>query len=139
MKKVLPYALSLTVGLSVCYLVSMITGSREAWDSGAYFLFGIPAMCIATIVISYFFPKGVWRWVLAMAIGQSFALGAANPGSWNLWPLSLIAMIICSFPQLVCALLTSILVKRRTAKMTSSNKILHGTGKSRAREDNGSM
>ena len=121
-RKLIPYALSAATGIIVCYTISFATGSPEAWDSIEYFYYGIPIMCIAAIIISYHFPKAVWRWAFTMAIGQSVALVVGSPGSWNLWPLSIIAMIVCSLPQFICALAASWLSKRNTRNKSQHNK-----------------
>ena len=102
----LPYAVSAIAGLLVCFAITLISGRREAWDSRAYFVVGIPLMCAVNIALSYNFPKGAWRWTIAMAVGQSVAMvwghvaaDGFRPGTFALWPLSLIAMTVLSIPQ----------------------------------------
>ncbi len=95
-----PFGTSVLGGLLVCLAVSMATGRREAWDSGAYFSVGIPIMCAVIFVIAYRFPDRPWRWVLSMAAGQALALAMAG-NSLSLWPLSLVAMTILSIPQFI--------------------------------------
>jgi O-antigen/teichoic acid export membrane protein len=95
-----PFGASALGGLLVCLAVSMVTGRREAWDSGAYFSVGIPIMCAVIFVIAYRFPDRPWRWALSMAAGQALALAMAG-NSLSLWPLSLVAMTILSVPQFI--------------------------------------
>lgn len=95
-----PFGVSALGGLLVCLAVSMVTGRREAWDSGAYFSVGIPIMCAVIFVIAYRFPDRPWRWAMSMAAGQALALAMAG-NSLSLWPLSLVAMTILSVPQFI--------------------------------------
>lgn len=96
----LTYAISAVSGFVVCLAVCVISGKKEAWDSPLYFTVGLPVMMAISFFISYRFHLKPWRWVLAMAFGQSLAL-CLSGNSWNLWPLSIIAMTVCSIPQFV--------------------------------------
>lgn len=101
-----PYWVSAVTGLSVCLLVSWISGRREAWDSTLYFTAGIPLMCVVAGLVAYHAPQRVWRWVLAMAAGQALAMAIAG-SSLTLWPLALIAMTVLSLPQWIVARLAA--------------------------------
>ena len=79
----LPYAASALPGFFVCLAITIATGRSEAWDSGYYFIVGIPVMCALIFGISYLFPRRAWRWTLSMAVGQSIAL-ALGGGSLSL-------------------------------------------------------
>lgn len=91
------YVVAFAVGLGVCLAVSKISGRREAWDSPMYFTTGIPAMALVSFILSYLDPRPL-HWAVAMAVGQSLAL-VLSDGSFSLWPLAMIAMLVCSFPQ----------------------------------------
>lgn len=108
-----PFGVSVLGGLLVCLAISMSTGRREAWDSGAYFYVGIPIMCAVIFVIGYRFPDRPWRWVMSMAAGQALALVMAG-NSLSLWPLSLVAMTVLSVPQFVVSSWASKLAIRRS-------------------------
>lgn len=95
-----PFGISALGGFLVCLAVSLATGRKEAWDSGAYFSVEIPIMCAVIFVIAYRFPARPWRWVVSMAAGQALALATAG-NSLSLWPLSLVAMTILSIPQFI--------------------------------------
>jgi hypothetical protein len=99
---IVPFAASALSGFIVCFAITVVTGTKEAWDNEAYFSIGIPVMCLLIFAISYKFPLNVWRWAVAMAVGQSIAILLAG-NSLNLWPLSIIAMSILSIPQLAAA------------------------------------
>jgi phosphatidylserine synthase len=108
-----PFGVSVLGGLLVCLAVSMATGRREAWDSGAYFYVGIPIMCAVIFVVGYRFPDRPWRWTMSMAAGQAFALVMAG-NSLSLWPLSLVAMSVLSVPQFVVGSWASKLAMRKS-------------------------
>lgn len=111
----LPYAAAALSGFFVCLAITIITGRSEAWDSGYYFTVGIPVMCALILAISYIFPRRVWRWTLAMAVGQALAL-VMGGGSLSLWPLAIFAMAILSVPQFVCGFIGSELARRKRSR-----------------------
>jgi hypothetical protein len=108
----LPYAAAALSGFFVCLAITIATGRSEAWDSGFYFILGIPVMCTLIFGISYIFPRRVWRWTLSMAVGQSIAITIGG-GSLTLWPLAIFAMAILSVPQFICGLMGSNLAQRK--------------------------
>ena len=106
------YAASVLSGLVVCLAITATTGRKEAWDSAAYFSVGIPFMCLLIFGISYLYPRRAWRWTLSMAVGQSLAI-VSGGGSFNLWPLSIVAMTVVSIPQFITGFVASTLAARR--------------------------
>jgi hypothetical protein len=108
--ELIPFVGSALAGLVVCLAITIATGKREAWDSGAYFSVGIPIMCMLIFALSYLFPARAWRWTVSMAVGQSIAM-LLGGGSLSLWPLSIVAMAILSVPQLVIGSAASRLAK----------------------------
>jgi hypothetical protein len=109
-----PYATAALSGLVVSLAITITTGRREAWDSGVYFVVGIPLMCVLIFAISYLFPIRAWRWTLSMAVGQWVAI-AFGGGSLSLWPLSIISIGALSLPQLVVGSVASTLAKRKAS------------------------
>lgn len=107
----LPYTAAALSGFVVCLAIALATGRREAWDSAVYFAVGVPIMCVLIFAISYLFPRRAWRWTLSMAVGQSVAM-LLGGGSLSLWPLSIIAMVVLSIPQLVTGFVASALAHR---------------------------
>src|ERR1043165_2053189 len=89
------YAVNFIAGFAVCFAVSIISGRKEAWDSPLYFSVGIPLMMAVSFYISSVHSQKVWRWAIAMAFGQSIAM-CLSGHSLSLWPLSMIAMTVCS-------------------------------------------
>jgi hypothetical protein len=110
----LPYIVSLVAGFAICMAIRQVSGRLEMWDSSLYFVAGIPLMCIVTFALAYAYPLRAWRWVVSMAVGQSIVLLMAG-SSLTLWPLTLVAMMILSLPQLAVAIAASRLSQRRRA------------------------
>lgn len=111
MNQPFPHIISALSGFAICLVISLTTGRSEAWDSGYYFSIGLPLMCALIFVISYRWPEKTWRWAFSMAIGQSLAMAIAG-NSLSLWPLSIIAMTICSLPQFITAFVAGKLARR---------------------------
>jgi hypothetical protein len=107
-----PYAAAAFSGLAVCLVIAAATGRREAWDSGLYFLVGIPMMCVAILAISRRFPHRTWRWTLSMAVGQGLSMAIAG-SDLSLWPLSIIAMTVVSVPQFITGFVTGRMARAR--------------------------
>lgn len=108
-----PYIVSFLAGLAICLAGAKLGGRREPWDSSLYFVAGIPIMCVVSFGVAYAYPVKAWRWVAAMALGQSVAL-LMGGGSLGLWPLAIVAMALLSLPQLAAAIVASNLVRRRS-------------------------
>jgi hypothetical protein len=111
----LPYIVSLVAGFAICMAIRKVSGRLEMWDSSLYFVAGIPLMCIATFVLAYIYPVRAWRWVVSMAVGQSIVLLMVG-GSLALWPLTIVALMILSLPQLAAAIVASKLARRRAVE-----------------------
>ncbi|NKB32822.1 MAG: hypothetical protein GKR91_06960 [Pseudomonadales bacterium] len=103
--------LSATVGFFVCLIISVITGSNEAFDSPVYFRIGIPLMCIMIALIAWFFPNQPWRWVVSMGTGQFIAI-LLGGNSLSLWPIAIVFMALLSIPQLITALAVAWISRR---------------------------
>jgi hypothetical protein len=101
---VLPYVAAALGGLMTCMTITLATGSREAWDAGAYYSAGIPIMVMLIFAIAWVFPERPWRWTLAMAAGQSIS-AFLQGSSLNLFPIAIIFMLVVSIPQFIAGYL----------------------------------
>ena len=110
-KDSIAFALSAVTGFAACLAITLATGKKEAWDSGLYFIVGIPIMCVIAFGLGWKFPVKAWRWALGIALGQSVAM-LLGGGTLSLWPLAVVAMTILSLPQLAAALLGSRLARK---------------------------
>jgi len=109
-----PYVISFITGLAVCLVITLMSGRKEAWDAPAYFIIGIPVMCLVVFALGYRFPQRAWRWALCMAVGQSVAM-VLGGGSASLWPLAIIAMIVVSLPQFIVAMIAGGIARKRVS------------------------
>jgi len=109
------YGVAAAAGFIVCYSITLVSGRREAWDAGEYFVFGIPLMCVVILVLTWKNPRHPWRWTLSMAAGQAAAM-ALGGGSATLWPLAVVAMTVVSVPQFVTGAVASRMALRYAAR-----------------------
>jgi len=93
-------------------LVSLASGSREAWDSSLYYAVGIPAVCALSLVLGYLAPNRSWRWGVEPCIGQ-FAWMLLSQGPGNLLPLGVIMFGVLSVPSVLAAWVGAVLGKKR--------------------------
>jgi hypothetical protein len=96
------YALATVCGAAIWILVARLGGRREAWDSGLYFLVGIPAVCLVSMGLAFFEPRHPWRWgVLPLAGQLMWLLLSQGPG--NLLPLGVVVFGVLSIPSIITA------------------------------------
>jgi hypothetical protein len=79
----------------------------EAWDSPLYAEIGLPALAAALLVMGWLWPRGAWRWWLCVALGTAIAIVVFLPPgrSFNLWPLSIVAVLLTTAPLLLATYL----------------------------------
>lgn len=58
------------LGLAVWIGLSVFAGSREAWETPAYFYLGLPLMMAAVTIASFHMPRRIWRWPLWLVSGH---------------------------------------------------------------------
>jgi hypothetical protein len=51
------YAVALVVGVGTWLAVSHVAGKREAWDSEVYFSFGMPVVCVVSLLLGAAEPR----------------------------------------------------------------------------------
>ena len=113
------YAVAAVSGILVWTLVSAATGRREAWDSGAYYQIGLPALCVVSAALGYLEPDRPWRWGAAPLAGQAVAMFATQ-GVGNLWPLGLIVTGVLAVPPILTARLGAFVRRRNSNSGTFS-------------------
>jgi hypothetical protein len=108
------YPLTAALGALVWYLITSQTGKREAWDSELYFVYGIPAVCLVSLVAGFIEPRHAWRWGVMPLAGQFIWL-LVTKGPGNLLPLGVIVFGIFSIPSVVTALIGGAIGRKRRA------------------------
>jgi len=109
---VLPFTIAIVAGALLWWLTSAFTGAREAWDSAFYWRITYPLSIVVAAVLGYRYPVGAWLWGALVMLGQAVIL-SLGPGSWNLWPLTLVALVVQGVPAVVAAWLAARLRRRR--------------------------
>lgn len=67
---------------------------REAWDTAAYFYFGLPLMALAVAVAGFIKPNGIWRWPIALVVGHQIGVLALGLGMQSGLSLILLTLIL---------------------------------------------
>lgn len=77
-----------------------LTGFHDAWDSKVYFWAAAPVFVAAVLFAGWRLPIGAWRWPLALALGQGFAMYLFGPKGWafTLLPVALMSAMVASVP-----------------------------------------
>ncbi|MBI5242197.1 MAG: hypothetical protein HY922_00780 [Elusimicrobia bacterium] len=108
----LPYGLAAAAGAAVWLCIALLSGRREAWDSGLYWTCGMPVLMAASGWLGWKFPAHPWRWPLTAFAAQALVLFVMKPGG-NLLPLGLIAFLVLSLPCVLAAWIGSMIRGRR--------------------------
>ena len=99
-------------GAAIWILISLVSGRNEAWDSGLYFQFGIPAVCLVALAFAYHQPAHPWRWGVLPMAGQLVWM-VLSQGVGNMLPLGVIVFGILSIPPVIAAWIGAFVATRR--------------------------
>lgn len=101
-KQFLLYGVAVAAGILVWVVLSVVTGEKEAWDSHWYFTVGIPVLCVVAALLARASPRRPWRWAILPLLSQAlWVMLLQGPG--NLWPLTLVFIVVLSVPLLIAA------------------------------------
>ncbi len=92
---------------------------REAWDTQAYFYFGMPVMAIAVAIAAYYMPRRIWRWPLWLVTGHQIGVllvGLGMQSGLSLVILTLMLAILLAVFFSIPALVGSMLARRVTQR-----------------------
>jgi len=108
---VVAYIVALVSGIALWVTISRISGLLEAWDSGLYYVYGIPITMVVSFVLAYFCPENPWRWPLTIMVSQALVAIIQNRHA-NLLPLGLVAFGVLTMPSLLTAYLGAFLRRK---------------------------
>lgn len=90
-------------GFALWFMTSLLTGKREAWDGGAYWIIAYPVAIAACALLGYRFPDRPWRWALVLFVSQFLAMCVRNGELGNLWPLGMVMFAVIGLPGICVA------------------------------------
>lgn len=91
------YSVASLSSAGVWFGIVLSTGHNEAWDSGYYFIAGLPILAVFAFALGYAYPERPWRWAAAAGGGQAVAAFMLNPAAGPLMMIgvTLFALIAC--------------------------------------------
>ena len=114
-KRIVPFALTLILGILSWFLVEPYGPNQEHWDNPIYLQLAYPAICIGCAVLGFFFSRNAWAYgFLAMGI-QGLRPILANLNA-ELIGVSIFLLVILSIPPVLTGLLGSWIRSRYGAK-----------------------
>jgi len=118
MTRQVAYLLAAVIGAGLWLVTAQVTGTREAWDAGGYWMFAYPLAMVAAGALAYVAPhSGAWRLGLVLMLAQAAAM-IASTGSGNLLPLGLVLFIVLAIPPAaVATVLSAIASNRKSASV----------------------
>jgi len=102
-KAVIPFFLSITTGMTLWLVTSLMSGKREAWDTNEYWTIAFPLCFLVTGILGAVFPEKAWRWGLIIFLSQLPAMMIRNGEIGNLFPLGIIVLCFYSLPAMAIA------------------------------------
>ena len=87
--------------------IAVLTGRREAWDSGLYWTLGLPLTGMASVAIGYFARGRDWLWTCLVAPSQVMTMMVRSGELGGLWPLAVVLSSILSAPFVIAAFIGS--------------------------------
>ena len=89
---------SIVIGISLEVGVTLLTGRREAWDSGLYWTVGLPLAAVGAGMIGYVAAGRGWLSTALIVPAQVAAMTLRSGSLGGLWPLMLVASSVLSLP-----------------------------------------
>ncbi len=89
-------AISVAAGFLGWAVFSFLTPSREAWDTGAWWLVALPVFAALSGIFGYLVPRRVWRWPAWITIGEigGILLIRRADAGFTLFPLAVVFVLI---------------------------------------------
>jgi hypothetical protein len=99
--------LTVFTGVALELGIHALSGRREAWDSPLYWTLGLPAACLASVLIGFLSQRTGWLWAAAIVPSQVTTMMVRNGEIGGLWPLMMILSSILGIPFLLLAFIGS--------------------------------
>ena len=98
-----PYTIAFVAGVVLWFAATAVSGRREAWDAGIYWILFYPLAIGVAVLLGYHFPDRPWRWALVLFLAQFVAMGLRSGEIGNLAPLGFVMFGVLSVPAIVAA------------------------------------
>jgi hypothetical protein len=113
---------SILLGVGLELGVEVLSGRREAWDSGTYWIAGLPLVALAAAVVGFLSRDRAWLWTALIVPGQVMTMTVRSGEIGNLWPLAVALSAILSFPFVIAAFVGS-RFRRKGAAAAAANSL----------------
>jgi hypothetical protein len=80
--------LTVLLGVGLELGIEVATGRREAWDTGSYWMIGLPIVCLGSLVLGYASAGRAWLWTVLVIPSQVATMMIRNGEIGGLWPLA---------------------------------------------------
>ena len=93
--------LVIATGVAVELGIEVMSGRREAWDSEFYWMIGLPAAMLMSLLVGFISERRDWLWAAAIVPSQVTTMMATSGdllGGLGLWPLMVAFSSILSAP-----------------------------------------
>ena len=107
LKTRLVVCLVIATGVALELGIHALSGRREAWDSPLYWILGLPAAGIASVVIGFLSQRADWLWAAAIIPSQVMTMMVRSGEISGLWPLMLVLSSMLSTPFVVASFVGS--------------------------------
>ncbi|MDH5264506.1 MAG: hypothetical protein OEX21_07145 [Betaproteobacteria bacterium] len=102
-RSIVPLTIAAVSGMVLWIAASFISGKKEAWDASVYWTVAYPVAIVLSGVLGLLYPKGAWRWPLALFVFQFVGMVVRSGELGNLWPLGLLLFVVLSVPGMLVA------------------------------------
>ncbi len=102
-RSIVPLTIAAVAGMVLWIAASFISGKKEAWDANIYWTVAYPVAIVLSVVLALFYPKGAWRWPLALFVFQFVGMVVRSGELGSLWPLGLLLFVVLSVPGILAA------------------------------------
>ncbi len=99
--------LAILLGVALELGIHVLTGRREAWDSGAYWTLGLPAVLAASFAIGLLARGRAWRSTWLIVPAQVLTMMVRSGELGGLWPLAVALSACLSVPFVAAAFVGS--------------------------------
>jgi len=102
-RSIVPLTIAAVSGMVLWISASFISGKKEAWDASVYWTVAYPVAIVLSGVLGLLYPRGAWRWPLALFVFQFVGMVVRSGELGNLWPLGLLLFVVLSVPGMLVA------------------------------------